>query len=70
MLDITRDENGYIKVISKLPTWNETQVDTILYDMKNKRKRINNDAWYPMTPSCVEWVNKYYIPKLKEVVNE
>lgn len=65
MLDITKDENGYIRVKETLYGWFDSNVKVIFYDMKNKRCKLNNDPWYPMTDSCVDWVNKYYIPKLE-----
>lgn len=65
MLYITKDENGYIRVNETLYGWFDNNVKVILYDMKNKRSKVNNDPWYPMTNISVDWVNKYYIPKLE-----
>lgn len=33
--------------------------------MKNKRYKVNDNPWYPMTDDYFEHVNKYYIPKLE-----
>ena len=66
MLEISKTEEGFVRVIEKLPTWTMTKVNVILYDMENKRKKMNEDPWYPMTKSCIEWVEKYYLPKVKQ----
>lgn len=65
MLYITKDENEYINVIETINGWNESIRNIVLYDLKNKRHKINNDPWYPMTQSDIDWVNKYYVPKLE-----
>lgn len=66
MLEFERTKEGYVKVTEKLITWNKTEIKTVLYDMENKRSKVNNDPWYNMTESSINWVNKYYVPKLKE----
>lgn len=65
MLDITKDENGYIRVKETLCDWFDTSVKIVLCDIKNKRYKVNNDPWYPMKDDYFEHVNKYYIPKLE-----
>ena len=65
MLDITRDENGYISVKETICDWFDTGVKVVLYDIQNKRSKVNDCPWYPMTDSSVDWVDKYYIPKLE-----
>lgn len=65
MLNITKDENGYIRVEETLCGWLDSHVKVVLYDMENKRSKVNNNSWYPMTDSSVDWVKKYYIPKLE-----
>lgn len=64
MLQISKEDN-IIKVIETIPTWTMTDVNVVFYDMKNKRKKVNNDPWYPMSKSCIEWVEKYYLPKVE-----
>ena len=63
MLEITK-ENNIIKVVEKIPTWTTTEIRVILYDMENKQKKVCNDPWYKMTESDIEWVEKYYLPKV------
>lgn len=65
-LEISRDENGYIKVIERIFSWTGTEIKVVLYDMENNRSKVNNDPWYDMTQGSIDWVNKYYIPKLNE----
>lgn len=64
MLQISKEDN-IIKVMETIPTWTMTDVNVVFYDMKNKRKKVNNDPWYPMSKSCIEWVEKYYLPKVE-----
>ena len=63
-LKISRDEHGYIKVVETFITFTDTTVKTVLYDMENKRSKVNDCPWYDMTQGSIDWVNKYYIPKL------
>lgn len=65
MLQISKEDN-IIKVIETRPTWTMTDVNVVFYDMENKRKKVNNDPWYPMSKSCIEWVEKYYLPKVEQ----
>lgn len=65
MLKITKEGN-YIKVIETLHGWYNTNVNTILYDLQNKKSKVNDNPWYDMTPSAIDWVQKYYLPKLEE----
>lgn len=65
MLQISKEDN-IIKVIETTPTWTMTDVNVVFYDMENKRKKVNNDPWYPMSKSCIEWVEKYYLPKVEQ----
>lgn len=64
MLNISKTEDGLIKVVETLPGWNKTDVKTVLYDLENKKSKVNNDPWYDMTQSSIDWVNKYYLPKV------
>lgn len=64
MLQISKEDN-IIKVMETTPTWTMTDVNVVFYDMENKRKKVNNDPWYPMSKSCIEWVEKYYLPKVE-----
>lgn len=66
MLDITRKDN-IIKVVETLVSWNDAKINTTLYDLKNKKKKHNNEVWREMNTSDLDWVNKYYVPKAKEV---
>lgn len=65
MLKITKEGN-IIKVVETLPSWTRTDVRTILYDMENKKKKVADDPWYPMTQSDIDWVTKYYLPKVEQ----
>ena len=65
MLQISKEDN-IIKVMETIPTWTMTDVNVVFYDMENKRKKVNNDPWYPMSKSCIEWVEKYYLPKVEQ----
>jgi len=65
MLQISKEDN-IIKVIETRPTWTMTDVNVVFYDMENKRKKVNNDPWYPMSKSCIKWVEKYYLPKVEQ----
>lgn len=65
MLQVSKEDN-IIKVIETIPTWTMTDVNVVFYDMENKRKKVNNDPWYPMSKSCIEWVEKYYLPKVEQ----
>lgn len=64
-LKITKEGN-IIKVVETLCSWHHTNVTTILYDMENKKKKGGNDPWYPMTQSDIDWVTKYYLPKVEQ----
>ena len=64
MLEYSKTEEGYIKVVEKLMSFTDTKVSTVLYDLENKKSKVNNDPWYPMTQSAIDWVNKYYLPKV------
>lgn len=65
MLQVSKEDN-IIKVMETIPTWTMTDVNVVFYDMENKRKKVNNDPWYPMSKSCIEWVEKYYLPKVEQ----
>ena len=65
MLQISKEDN-IIKVMETIPTWTMTDVNVVFYDMENKRKKVNNDPWYPMSKSCIDWVEKYYLPKVEQ----
>ena len=65
MLKITKEEN-IIKVVEILPSFTDTSVKTVLYDMENKKKKVADDPWYPMTQSDIDWVIKYYLPKVNQ----
>lgn len=65
MLKITKEEN-IIKVVETLCSWHHTDVRTILYDMANKKKKVDDDPWYPMTQRDIDWVTKYYLPKVEQ----
>lgn len=62
MLKITKEEN-IIKVAEQLVDFN---VRIIQYDMQNKKKKVDDDPWYPMTQSDIDWVTKYYLPKVEQ----
>lgn len=62
MLKITKEEN-IIKVVERLVDFN---VRIIQYDMENKKKKVDDDPWYPMTQSDIDWVTKYYLPKVNQ----
>lgn len=62
MLKITKEEN-IIKVVERLVDFN---VRIIQYDMENKKKKVADDPWYPMTQSDIDWVIKYYLPKVNQ----
>ena len=65
MLKITKEEN-IIKVVETLCSWHHADVRTILYDMENKKKKADDDPWYPMTQRDIDWVTKYYLPKVEQ----
>lgn len=62
MLKITKEEN-IIKVVERLVDFN---IRIIQYDMENKKKKVDDDPWYPMTQSDIDWVTKYYLPKVNQ----
>lgn len=62
MLKITKEEN-IIKVVEQLVDFN---VRIIQYDMENKKKKVDDDPWYPMTQNDIDWVTKYYLPKVNQ----
>lgn len=62
MLTITKQGN-IIKVLEQLVDFN-TRI--IQYDMQNKKKKVDDDPWYPMTQSDIDWVIKYYLPKVEQ----
>lgn len=66
MLYITRKDN-VIKVVETILGFTDAKISTILYDIKNKKKKMNNETWREMSNSDIDWVNKYYIPKAKQV---
>lgn len=66
MLHITRKDN-VIKVVETILSFTDAKINTILYDIKNKKKKMNNETWREMNTSDIDWVNKYYIPKAKQV---
>lgn len=66
MLHITRKDN-VIKVVETILSFTDTKINTILYDIENKKKKMNNETWREMNTSDIDWVNKYYIPKAKQV---
>ena len=65
MLKITKEEN-IIKVVEISPSFIYTDTTTVLYDMENKKKKVADDPWYPMTQSDIDWVTKYYLPKVEQ----
>lgn len=64
MLKVTKDKD-FIKVTEEFHSWNSAEVNTVLYDLKNKRSKYNDDPWYDMSQSAIDWVKKYYLPKLE-----
>ena len=66
MLHITRKDN-VIKVVETILSFTDAKINTILYDIENKKKKMNNETWREMNTSDIDWVNKYYVPKAKQV---
>lgn len=58
-----KKEGSIIKVLERLPDFS---VRVIQYDMQNKKKKVDDDPWYPMDDSCITWVEKYYLPKVEQ----
>lgn len=67
MLKVTKDENGYIKVEEQIPEWFGTDCSTTLYDLENQRSKYNDDPWYKLTDSAMQYVQKYYVLKLEKI---
>lgn len=66
MLHITRKDN-VVKVVETISGFTDAKINTILYDIENKKKKMNNETWREMNTSDIDWVNKYYVPKAKQV---
>jgi hypothetical protein len=64
-LKITKEGN-LIKVVETTHSWHETKTNVVLYNLSEKRSKINNDPWYEMTDTAIEWVMKYYLPKVEQ----
>ena len=64
MLEYSKTEEGYIKVTEKLMSFTDTKISTVLYDLENKRKKLNKEDWRQMNQSDINWVTKYYLPKV------
>ena len=67
MLHYSKTEEGYIKVVCEEVGWTQLFTTTTLYDLKNKRSKHNNGEWYDMPQSAIDWVNKYYVPKVEGI---
>ena len=64
-LKVTKEGN-LIKVVETTHCWNETKTNIVLYNLSEKTSKINNDPWYEMTDSAIQWVMKYYLPKVEQ----
>jgi hypothetical protein len=70
MLIITRKPNGLIEVKETSMSFTKTKVSYWYYNtelwMKSSHGKENDVTDRCMTKGDIEWVQKYYIPKLKE----
>lgn len=62
---------GYIlQVTEKTMGWTSTDIKIVEYNIKTWESRVEPDNFRAMTQSSIDWVNKYYVPKVKAVCNE
>lgn len=64
-LKITKEGN-LIKVVETVHFCNETQRNVILYNLSERTSKVNNGPWYEMSDTAVQWVMKYYLPKVEQ----
>lgn len=64
-LKITKEGN-LIKVVETINSWHNTKKNVVLYNLSEKTSKVNNDPWYKMTDTAVQWVEKYYLPKVEQ----
>lgn len=63
-LKIDRTAEGYIRVVENIMSFMDTKTNVVLYDMDKRQKKVNNNDWCKMDERTIDWVKKYYIPKV------
>ena len=59
-----------LQVTEKIMGWTSTDIKIVEYNIKTWESRVQPDNFRAMTQSSINWVNKYYLPKIKAVCNE
>ena len=63
-LKIDKTPEGYISVIENIMSFMDIKSNIILYDMNKRQKKVNDNDWCEMDLNTVDWVIKYYLPKV------
>lgn len=65
-LTVKMESTSVMRVDEILPGYMTTEHLTVRYDFVNMKKKVNDENWREMTQRDLDWVNKYYLPKLNE----
>lgn len=57
-------EGNILKVTQTIHGWKNTSTQTSEYNIETWQSRCNNDPWSPMVQGSIDWVKKYYFPKV------
>ena len=63
-LKIDKTPEGYVRVIENIMSFMDIKSNIILYDMNKRQKKVNDNDWCEMDLNTVDWVIKYYLPKV------
>lgn len=72
MLEYTMESEDILRVDEKIYGWNNTEHRIIRYNIKTwesqlsyvDKKKWVTDRWEKMNQSSIDWVKKYYLPKV------
>ena len=56
-----------LQVTEKIMGFTSTDVKIVEYNIKKWESRVQPDNFRAMTQSSIDWVKKYYLPKVKAV---
>lgn len=66
MLTFEKTEDCY-RITEKIMGARATKTTIVEYKHDLSKMRVNNDPWRKPSKSCIEWFNKYHLPKFEEV---
>ena len=56
-----------LQVTEKIMGFTSTDIKIVEYNIKTWESRVQPDNFRAMTQSSIDWVKKYYLPKVKAI---